>query len=121
MNDEAYLKTWNTYQQAWGPIEDAERRDLLSQSVADDIAYNDPASQVEGLDALAARIAATQRQYPGASFRNHGFLEHHGQGLFHWSMYDKDGTEFVKGSSFARFGKDGRLTQATGFFETPKS
>lgn len=119
MNDEAKLNTWNIYQRAWSPMDDAERRELLSRSVADDIVYTDPASQAEGVDALAERIAATQKQYPGASFRNHSFLEHHGQGLFHWSMYDRDGKEFVKGSSFGRFGEDGRLVQATGFFEAP--
>ena len=35
--------------------------------------------------------------------------------------YDKDGRAFVKGSSFGRFGTDGRLVQATGFFEAPSN
>ncbi len=32
MNDEACLKTWKTYQSAWGPIAEAERRKLLARA-----------------------------------------------------------------------------------------
>ncbi len=117
MNSEAYLKTWNTYQAAWGPIPEAERRELLAQSVSDAIVYTDPASQVEGVQALAERIAASQERFTGYTFRNDDFLEHHGQALFHWTMYDATGAVFVRGASFGRFGGDGRIIQATGFFK----
>lgn len=119
MNDEARLKTWNTYQAAWAPMAEGERRRLLEQSVADDCVYTDPGSQVAGREALIARIGLTQLRFPGAHFRNDSFLEHHEQGLFRWTMYDGSGRVFVKGESFGRFGEDGRLVQATGFFEVP--
>ena len=121
MNSEDCLKTWNIYQKAWGPVEEAERRDLLSHSVSNNIVYTDPGSQVEGVDALVTRIAGSQKNMPGASFKNDTFLEHHGQGLFNWTMYSPDGSIFLTGSSFGRFGDDGRLVEATGFFKTPKS
>lgn len=121
MNDDRYLETWKAYQSAWAPIDETERRELLARSVSDDIVYTDPASQVNGADALAVRIAESQKQFPGARFRNDSFLEHHGQGLFQWTMLNGEGAEMVKGASFARFGKDGRLVQATGFFETKKN
>ena len=35
-------------------------------------------------------------------------------------MLTGEGAEALKGSSFARFGEDGRLVQATGFFEAKK-
>ena len=119
MNDEARLKIWNTYQAAWGPLDEAERRRLLEQSVALDCVYTDPASQVHGRDALMARISQSQLKFPGAHFKNDSFLVHHEQGLFRWTMYDGRGQVFVKGESFGRFGDDGRLVQATGFFEVP--
>ncbi|MBR0857233.1 nuclear transport factor 2 family protein [Bradyrhizobium liaoningense] len=119
MNDEASLRTWNTYQAAWGPVSEAERRRLLEQSVAANCVYTDPGSQIEGRDALMIRIGQTQLKFPGAHFRNDSFLEHHEQGLFRWTMYDGIGRVFVKGESFGRFGEDGRLVQATGFFEVP--
>jgi 2-polyprenyl-6-methoxyphenol hydroxylase-like FAD-dependent oxidoreductase len=99
MNDEARLKTWNTYQAAWGPIDEDERRRLLEQSVAADCVYTDPGSQVEGRDALMARIGQTQIKFPGAHFRNDSFLEHHDQGLYRWTMYDGAGRVFVTGDA----------------------
>lgn len=120
MNNEARLKTWNTYQSAWRSIGDDERRELLAQSVADDVVYTDPGSQVHGVDALAARIAHSQQTYPGAHFKNDSFLEHHDQGLFQWTMFGADDAVIARGASYGRFGDDGRLVQATGFFEPPK-
>lgn len=35
-------------------------------------------------------------------------------------MLNGEGADVVKGSSYARFGEDGRLVQATGFFEAKK-
>ncbi|TYL87509.1 nuclear transport factor 2 family protein [Bradyrhizobium rifense] len=119
MNDEARLKTWNIYQSAWGPIDETERRRLLEQSVALDCVYADPVSQVHGRDALMARIAQSQLKFPGAHFKNDSYLVHHEQGLFRWTMYNGLGQVFVKGESFGRFDDDGRLVQATGFFEVP--
>ena len=119
MNNHDLLKTWNIYQSAWGPVGETERRRLLEQSVADDIAYADPFSQANGFDELVVRIAKSQEQFPGARFENDSFLEHHEQGIFHWTMYDGKGEIFVKGISFGRFGEDGRLAQATGFFRVP--
>ena len=121
MNSEACLETWNIYQSAWGPVGDAERRELLARSVSAEIVYTDPGSQVHGIEALAERIAASQQRFAGAYFRNDRFAEHHGQGLFHWTMFGADGSVFVRGASFARFGEDGRLVQATGFFDAPGS
>ena len=120
MNDEKYLKTWNAYQSAWAPISVAERRELLAKSVADNIVYTDPALQVDGVEALAERIGKSQEQFPGAHFRNDSFLEHHDQAIFQWTMLTGEGAEAVKGTSYARFGADGRLVQATGFFEAKK-
>ena len=121
MNSERHLQTWNIYQSAWGPVGVTERRSLLSRSVADDIVYTDPSSQMHGVDELVERIAASQRQFAGARFENNSFLEHHGQGLFHWTMYNGAGEIFVRGTSFGRFGEDGRLIQATGFFQRPEA
>ena len=113
------LTIWKTYQAAWSAVDEAERRELLAKSVAPEIVYTDPGSQTHGADELVTRIAASQMQFPGATFRNDNFLGHHDQALFNWTMFAGDGRVFATGSSFARFGDDGRLVQATGFFGTP--
>jgi hypothetical protein len=87
-----------------GANHDTKRRELLSQSVADDIVYTDPGSQTCGVADLAERIARSQQQFSGAHFQNDSLLEHHGQGLFRWTMYDGKGAVFVRGFSFGRFG-----------------
>jgi hypothetical protein len=56
MNSEACLKTWNIYQSAWGPIDEAARRRMLQESVAVDCIYTDPVSEVHGIEALSTRI-----------------------------------------------------------------
>jgi hypothetical protein len=119
MNSEILLKTWNIYQRAWGPVHESEREELLRASVSEDILYTDPSSQTHGLQELMARIAQSQQKFAGAYFKNDSFSEYHDHGLFHWTMYDRDGRVFVRGTSFGRFGSDGRLVQATGFFEVP--
>jgi len=119
MNSEIHLKTWIVYQRAWGPVHESEREELLRSSVSEDILYTDPSSQTRGLKELMARIAQSQAKFAGAYFNNDSFLEHHVHGLFRWTMYDRDGEVFVRGTSFGRFGSDGRLVQATGFFEVP--
>ena len=119
MSTTGRLKTWKTYQAAWSAVDETQRRELLAQSVAPEIVYADPGSQTHGVDELSTRIAASQERFPGATFCDDSFLEHHDQGLFHWTMFAGDGAVFATGSSFGRFGGDGRLVQATGFFGPP--
>jgi hypothetical protein len=121
MKGQDHLETWNAYQSAWGPVGEQERRRLLERSVARNCVYTDPGSRAHGIDELAARIGQSQAKFPGARFRNDSFLEHHGQGLFHWTMYDGKGDVFLRGASFGRFGADGLLMEMTGFFEAPQS
>lgn len=115
------LETWNTYQSAWSDISDGERRSLFARSVTDDCVYTDPTDHCEGIDALIAHVEGTQVKAPGARFHNDKFLDHHDQGLSEWTMFDGSGTVVATGTSYARFGADGRLMQMTGFFEPKHS
>lgn len=112
------LETWDTYQSAWAEMAPEDRRGLLARSVADDCVYSDPTSHCEGVDALIAKIEDSQVNVPGATFRNDKLVDHHDEGLSNWTMFDGNGDVFATGTSYARFGHDGRLTQMTGFFET---
>ena len=121
MTDKAKLATWTTYQAAWSDIPDEERRTLLAKSVDARCAYSDPTDSCVGVEALIARIEQSQKKMPGARFQNDKFLNHHDQGLSEWTMFDGKGAKFATGTSYARFGADGRLTQMTGFFEQEQS
>lgn len=83
--------------------------------------YSDPTDSRKGVDALITHIEGSHKKMPGARFRNDKFLEHHDQGLSEWTMFDGKGAVVTTGTSYARFGTDGRLTQMTGFFEQKQS
>ena len=112
----AQLATWNTYQAAWASPSAEERQQQLSRSVAAEAVYTDPTAECHGLAALVAHVEQSRQHYPGASFRNDKFLAHHDQALAWWTMRAADGSTLATGTSYARFGADGRLTQMTGFF-----
>lgn len=111
------LTAWDTYQAAWANIPDDKRQQMLDESVAPECVYTDPTSVSYGHRELTAKMRATQRNFPGATFRNDNFASHHGQAISHWTMFDGNGAAIFIGTSYARYGDDGRLTQMTGFFE----
>ena len=117
MPDNAYRSTWATYQAAWEDVTSAERQNLLSSSVTDDCVYTDQLSQCNGRAELIAHIEQFRQRMPGKSFKNHKFLHHHAQSLAEWMLYDEKGAELQPGSSWARYGEDGRITNVSGFFE----
>ncbi len=113
-----YRSTWATYQAAWEEVSSAERQDLLSKSVTDDCVYSDPTGQATSRSELVNFIEQFRRAMPGASFKNHTFLDHHAQSIATWSLY-LPGSE-IAGKSWAHFGEDGRITNVSGFFEVPE-
>ena len=121
MTNDAKLAAWTGYQAAWSNIADDERRALLATSVDEHCIYSDPTGGCDGVEDLIARIEQSQKTMPGAWFRNDRFLDHHDHGLFEWTMFDGEGAEVATGTSYARFGADGRLIQMTGFFEQKQS
>ena len=82
-----------------------------------DVIYTDPSSVSHGYDELTAKMRATQQNFPGATFRNDKFAEHHDQAISQWTMLDGTGRPIFTGVSYARFAGDDRLQSMTGFFE----
>jgi len=102
---------------AWADIATDEQEHLLRQSVTDDVAFTNPVGEGEGFGNLVEHIGQFQKQFPGAYFKNSQLLTHHGQLLAEWTMYNKNGSEFLTGQSYARFSEQGRLTHLAGFFK----
>jgi len=116
--NEAYLATWTAYQSAWSSdIDASERQELLTGTVAEECVFTDPTDQGHGHEELIAKIGGSNQRFPGAAFQNKTFDDHHAQALITWTMVDGAGQAFVQGTSYVRFGADGRLTQMTGFFD----
>jgi len=111
-------QTWKTYQDAWADIAVAERERLLRQVVIRDIVFTSQAAEGQGFSNLVTHIAEFQKQFPGAYFKSNKLFTHHGQLLSEWTMYNKDGSEFLTGHSYARFNEQGILTHLAGFWQT---
>ena len=116
----SYRSTWARYQRAWEHVSSAERQASLEQSVSDDCIYTDPMGETHGRAELAAYIENFRITMPTGSFKNLKFLEHHDQSMAEWMLF-QNGAELQPGSSWARFGVDGRITNVTGFFAVPES
>jgi hypothetical protein len=117
MTEQGNELTWAMYQDAWANVTPVERARLLGLSVSVECMFSSPAGEGTGLQELTMMIEAFQVQYPGATFRTHRFLEHHGQALATWTMFDGEGKEFLPGTSYARFDAAGRLVQLAGFWQ----
>jgi len=66
---------------------------------------------------LIARMEQTQLRFPGSRITNDELLAHDEQSLSYWTMVDGDGALLTPGNSYARYGKDGRLVQMSGFYK----
>ena len=108
---------WKAYSEAWANINPEERKKLLAQSVAMNCSFSDPETEVFGLEAFTKHIEKFQEQYPGAYFETRKLIEHHGQSVAEWMMHGKDGSNFLPGTSVARYGDDGKMTHIAGFWK----
>ena len=117
MSNHTHEAQWEKYTAAWGAITPEERRNLLDQSVSANCCFADPDTEGSGLEAFTAHIENFQKQYPGAYFETRRFIEHHGQSVADWMMHNKDGSDFLPGTSVARYGEDGTLTNVAGFWK----
>ena len=117
MSEEQLQRLWKTYQDAWAGIPADERERLLRASVAEEVVFTSPNANGRGLGDLFTDIANFQRQFPGAYFRGNKLIEQNGQLLSDWTMFTKDGSEFLTGHSYAQFNDAGRLTHLAGFWK----
>ena len=85
-------------------------------SVADDVVFTSPNAGGRGFNDLMSHIADFQKQFPGAYFRSNRLLQQHGQLLSEWTMFNRDGSEFLTGHSYAQFHEAGHLTHLAGFW-----
>jgi hypothetical protein len=117
MTDEKLLEIWNTYQDAWADVAVAERERLLTASVTADVVYTNPLNEGQGLGNLVNHVGGFQTQFPGAHFKTNKLLVQHGQLLAEWTMFNKDGSEFLTAHSYARFNEQGLLVHLAGFWK----
>src|ERR1700691_4161480 len=113
MNDliDRYLACWNE-------TDSTARRDLITNTWADDASYIDPLVDAHGHDAIDAAIAATQGQFPGHVFALAGPVDvHHDVAPLSWGLRREEDERVVIASVVASVGTDGRLARVVGFLD----
>ena len=107
------------YGDAWLAEDDDERRRLLEVAWAPDAVYCDPIDRVEGREALARHIAATQAMLAGGRIAVTSTpVRHHDSAFFRWTMSDVAGATVLTGFDVVQLDADGRIARLTGFFDT---
>jgi hypothetical protein len=113
-----HQQTWETYTAAWKAESAADKRALVSASLAQECTYRDPLVKATGWDELIAYMLDFHQQVPGGHFVTRRFRFHDGQSVAQWDMLDAHGTVIGDGASVGRYNQAGRLVSMAGFFDT---
>ena len=106
------------YGQAWLAVDAEERRALLEVAWAPDAVYCDPLDHLEGREALAQHIGATQVALAGGQIAVTSTpVRHHDSAFFRWTMTDAAGATVMTGFDVVQLDDDGRIARLTGFFD----
>jgi len=102
---------------SWGEPDADRRRQLLAESVTDDVAFRDAFSCTRGRDDLEAHVAAAAIHMPGVRLRRKGDLQQcQGVALAEWEASGADGQPRGSGRNVYELAPDGRIRAATGFW-----
>jgi hypothetical protein len=102
----------------WNETDEAALRVLVAELFTDDARYVDPIVEVAGHDAIAATVAAVQRQFAGLTFRLAGDVDaHHRQARFSWELGPAGDEALIVGFDVAEQDEDGRLALVLGFLD----
>jgi hypothetical protein len=106
-----------TYVQAWHEHDEPARRRLLEQSWADNGIYTDPATTIEGRDALVDAIAEFHERRPGVRIEVRGRIDAFGPNFrFVWATVDGAGAIGREGIDVGRLDRHGRIESIIGFY-----
>jgi hypothetical protein len=105
------------YDQAWNAPDTAERRRLLDEVLTEDCELVEPRGRFSGRRAIIDRINGFTDRFPGARVDiTTGVDEHNGFARHGWSIFDRDGSELLRGIDVVERAADGRLRRIVMFF-----
>ena len=116
MDAQTLEQNWASYLAAYSDIADAERKQLLEQSVSDDMVFTNPGGQGETRAGLIAHIENFQKKMPGTYFSTEKVFARHDELLAIWAMHKPDGAKVATGYNFVRPDNEGRFIYMAGFF-----
>ncbi len=111
---------YERYLMAWSPVPASERRELLAETTAADIAYLDANGRCSGREGVATTLDGFQVRRPGYRFAIGNFLQFDDAALVNWHMLDADGKLLVEGFDSIRFSESEQISSVIGFSDLPK-
>ncbi|MFG3342992.1 nuclear transport factor 2 family protein [Glycomyces sp. NPDC048151] len=106
------------YLEAFNATDAAERKRLVADVFAADVAYADPMAAVAGHDGVDAFIAGAHQQFPGWVFTLLGRVDGHGnQARFTWGLGPEGAEPPVVGFDVVVVDGEGRIAQVLGFLD----
>jgi hypothetical protein len=103
------------YIAAWNEREPGRRRELVSDTFAEDAGYVDAHRSGDGVEEIDAMIGTAQDQFPGHRIELiFGPDAHNDRVRFAWQLVGPDGA-VGGGTDFATVTPEGRLASVTGF------
>src|ERR1700709_1707727 len=103
MTKDAVEQIWNAYLEAYGNVSTEERKQLLTESVSEDVLSTNPGDETQGLDSLLAPVGQFQQRLPGSYFKINSLKFHHEQVLTDWTLYKADGTALTTAHTYGVF------------------
>jgi uncharacterized protein YndB with AHSA1/START domain len=108
----------DAYTRAWNEPDPVVRSALLAESFAAAATFRDRFVVIEDRDSLNAHIGAVQRYRPGLRLERLGPPDQcHMMARSAWRVVDAAGVPRGTGVDYFRIGADGRLLEATGFWD----
>lgn len=105
------LTTYETYISGWSAHTDADRAQLLADSLSEDVVFTNSTQTRHGRNDVAAHLAAFQRSRPDTSFRTNEMLGWDNHGLATWQFLDAQGEPGFFGYDVVAFDDDGRIRE----------
>jgi uncharacterized protein YndB with AHSA1/START domain len=110
--------TLKAYTRAWNESDHDMRATLLAESFAVDGTFRNRYAVVEGREALNAHIGGVRRYMPGLRLERPGSPDQcHAMVRSEWRLVDPAGVPQATGVDYFRLDPEGRLVDATGFWD----
>jgi hypothetical protein len=110
--------TLRAYTQAWNEPDETRRATLLTESFAAGGTFRNQYAVVEGREALNAHIGGVRRYMPGLRLERPGSPDQcHNMVRSAWRLVDVAGVPQATGVDYFRLDDEGRLADATGFWD----
>ncbi len=104
------VQMYDLYLAAWSAVPDAERRQMLRESLSETIVFENPMQTRRGLADVVKHLEGFQVRSPGGSFRMNNMVGWAAGALAEWQLVNAQGEPGVSGYDVLTFDEHGRIS-----------